>query len=65
MYINNKKLKSKFKYADKLKIPYVAIIGEDEIKNDKVSLKNLSTGEQNIGTVVEIVEILKKFKKMI
>lgn len=65
VYINNKKLKSKFKYADKLKIPYVAIIGEDEIKNDKVSLKNLSTGEQNIGTVVEIVEILKKFKKMI
>ena len=65
VYVNNKKLKSKFKYADKLKIPYVAIIGEDEIKNDKVSLKNLSTGEQNIGTVVEIVEILKKFKKMI
>ena len=32
VYINNKKLKSKFKYADKLKIPYVAIIGEDEIK---------------------------------
>ena len=65
VYVNNKKLKSKFKYADKLKIPYVAIIGEDEIKNDKVSLKNLSTGEQNIGTVVEIVKILKKFKKMI
>lgn len=65
VYVNNKKLKSKFKYADRLKIPYVAIIGEDEIKNDKVSLKNLSTGEQNIGTVVEIVEILKKFKKMI
>ena len=32
IYLNNKKLKAKFKYADKLEIPYVIVIGEDEYK---------------------------------
>ena len=35
IYLNNKKLKSKMKYADKLQIPYVIVIGEDEIKAKK------------------------------
>lgn len=63
VYMNNKKLKVKFKYADKLKIPYVAILGEDEIKNGTVSLKNLLTGQQNTVTVLEAVEILKNVEK--
>ena len=60
VYMNNKKLKAKFKYAERLNIPYIAIIGEDEIKDGTVSLKNLSTGEQNTITVSEAIEILKK-----
>ena len=36
VYIEDKKIKSKFKYADKLQIPYVAIIGEEEQKNGTV-----------------------------
>ena len=59
VYMNDKKLKAKFKYADKLKIPYVAIIGEDEIKNEKVTIKNLSTGEQCTVTVQEAIDILQ------
>ena len=46
IYLNNKKLKAKFKYADKLEIPNVIIIGEDEIKNKVVKLKNMATGEE-------------------
>ena len=46
VYLEDKKIKAKFKYADKLKIPYVAIIGEEEEKNGTVSLKNMETGEQ-------------------
>ena len=38
IYLNNKKLKAKFKYADKLEIPYVIVIGEDEIEN-KILIK--------------------------
>ena len=59
VYMNNKKMKAKFKYADKLNIPYMAILGEDEVKNGTVSLKNLSTGEQNTMTILEAVQILK------
>ena len=63
VYMNDKKMKAKFKYADKLKIPYVAIIGEDELKENKVSLKNLATGKQDIINIQEAVEILKKYKR--
>lgn len=46
VYLNDKKLKAKFKYADKLKIPYVAVIGEDEISSNTVKVKNMETGEK-------------------
>ena len=46
VYLNNKKLKAKFKYADKLEIPYVIVVGDDEIKNKKVKLKNMKTGQE-------------------
>ena len=63
VYMNDKKMKAKFKYADKLKIPYVAIIGEDELKENKVSLKNLVTGKQDTIDIQEAVEILKEYNK--
>lgn len=63
VYMNNKKIKAKFKYADKLKIPYIAILGEDEVTNGAVSMKNLSTGEQTTLSVSEAVELLKNLKK--
>ena len=63
VYMNDKKMKAKFKYADRLKIPYVAIIGEDELKENKVSLKNLVTGKQDTINIQEAVKILKEYKK--
>ena len=46
IYLNDKKLKAKLKYADKLQIPYVIIIGEDEITSGVVNVKNMATGEE-------------------
>lgn len=46
IYLNNKKLKAKFKYADKLEIPYVIVIGEDEIAQNIFKLKDMKTGEE-------------------
>ena len=46
LYGEKKKFKAKMSYADKLKIPFVALIGEDEIQEGVVSLKNMQTGEQ-------------------
>ncbi len=54
VYLNNKKLKNKLKYADKLKIPYIILIGEDEVKNNKVKVKNMETGNE---TEVELDSI--------
>ena len=55
IYLNNKKLKAKFKYADKLKISYVVIVGEDEIAEKKFTLKNMVTGEEKRVSVDEIL----------
>ena len=54
IYLNNKKLKAKFKYADKLEIPYVIVIGEDEIEKQVVKLKDMKTGEEKEIKIEEI-----------
>ena len=59
VYFDDKKIKAKFKYADKLRIPYVIVIGEDEIKSGTLTLKNMETGEQVGKTIEEIIELLK------
>jgi histidyl-tRNA synthetase len=51
--------KSKMKYADRLKIPFVIIIGSDEESQSKVTLKNMENGEQNLLSVEEAIEVLK------
>ena len=61
IFLNNKKLKAKFKYADKLEIPYVVVIGEDEVKENKVTIKNMKTGEEE-KTANDEVEIIKRLE---
>ena len=46
IYLNNKKIRAKMKYADKLEIPYVVVIGDEEIESKKIKLKNMTTGEE-------------------
>ena len=46
LYTEQKKFKAKIQYADKLHIPYVVFLGEDEIAAGTVSLKDLRTGDQ-------------------
>ena len=46
IYLNNKKIKAKMKYANKLEIPYVIVIGDDEISSGKIKVKNMETGEE-------------------
>ena len=60
IYLNNKKLKAKMKYADKLEIPYIIVIGDDEIESSMVKIKNMKTGEK---TKVELDA--EKIKKVI
>lgn len=62
VYLNDKKLKAKMKYADKLKIPYVLVIGDDEITNNQVKVKNMETGEETTVSLVaeEIKRVMHK-----
>ncbi len=59
IYLEDKKIKAKFKYADRLQIPYVAVIGDDEIANGKIALKDMQTGVQENLTIQEVIEKLK------
>ena len=59
IYKEDTKIKNKFSYANNLEIPYMIIIGEDELAQGKYTLKNMTTGEQELKTKEEIIEILK------
>ena len=58
LYTEQKKFKAKMGYADKLGIPFVAFLGEDEIAQNKISLKNMQTGEQQLLTLTEAANVV-------
>ncbi|WP_129714274.1 histidine--tRNA ligase [Pedobacter sp. SYP-B3415] len=53
------KLKKQFAYADAKGIPYVLIVGSEEIQSGKPAVKNMVTGEQEHRSIVELIEMLK------
>ena len=59
IHAEQKKFKQKLSYADKLGIPYVILLGEDEIAQNKVALKDLTTGQQQLVGVEEAIELVK------
>ena len=59
LYTEKKKFKAKIGYADKLGIPYVVFLGEDEIANGVITLKDMTSGEQKTLPVAEAVALLK------
>ena len=59
--MNDKKVKKCFEYANKENIPYVIVLGEDEINNNYFNLKNMITGEQTkIENINDIKNIIKR-----
>ena len=53
------KMKKQMTYADKKGIPYVALVGENEMQAGVVSLKNMASGEQENLTTDELIQKLK------
>ena len=51
-------MKKQMAYANAKEVPFVAIVGENEMAEGKVMLKNMATGEQSLLTVDELVEAL-------
>ena len=60
IYPEPAKMKKQMGYADKKGIPFVALVGETEMQENKIALKNMATGEQQNITLAQAVEILKK-----
>ena len=58
VYPEPAKMKKQMSYADTKQIPFVAIVGGDEMAQNKVMLKNMTTGEQKLATLEELCTIL-------
>ena len=58
IFLNDKKLKAKMKYADKLEIPYVIVVGEDEINSGIVKIKNMKNGEEKQSSIEDVYKYL-------
>jgi histidyl-tRNA synthetase len=59
LYGEKKKFNAKMSYADKLGVPYVLLLGGDEIAAGKVSLKDMRSGAQTLVTVDEAVRVIR------
>lgn len=59
VYADAVKMKKQMSYANALSVPFVALAGENEMANGKVTLKNMTTGEQSLVTVEELISMIK------
>ena len=53
------KMKKQMSYANAKSVPFVAIVGENEMNEGKAMLKNMETGEQNLVSVEELIAALR------
>lgn len=58
VYFEDAKMKKKISYADKLNIPFIIILGEDEKEKNLYTLKNLHTGEQVTVSYDELINLI-------
>ncbi len=60
LYPDNAKMKKQMNYANDRQIPFVAIVGADEVQNGTIALKDMATGEQLVLTPEQVIEKLGK-----
>jgi len=59
IYPSPEKMKKQLKYANDKKMPFVVVIGDNEMKSGKLAFKNMETGDQRELTIEEIIQQLK------
>ena len=59
IYPDSAKMKKQMSYANDKNIPFVAIVGENEMNEGKLTLKNMTTGEQSLLTPTELLAAIK------
>ena len=60
IFPDSSKMKKQMGYANAKNIPFVALVGENEMNENKVTLKNMETGEQTLVSAEELIQTLKK-----
>ena len=60
LYTEQKKFKARMNYADKLGVPFVVFLGEDEVREGLVSCKDMASGEQRKGPLQEILAWIRE-----
>ena len=58
----DRKMKAQFKSADRMNARPVAVLGEDELKENKINLKDMNTGEQELVSLEGFIEEVKKYR---
>lgn len=58
LYPDSAKMKKQMTYANNNEIPFVAMVGTDEMAQGKIGLKNMKTGEQSSVTVAELIKLV-------
>ena len=61
LYTEPKKFKARMNYADRRGVPFVLFLGDDEIKDGVVSVKNMKSGEQVKVSPAEAIELVRAF----
>ena len=59
VYPDVTKIKKSFEFADKKEIPFVAVLGDEELKNNQISLKNMKNGDQQLISISELIKCIK------
>ncbi len=59
IYPDSVKMKKQMQYANQKAIPYVVIVGENEMQEGKMTLKDMTSGEQKMLTLAELLEACK------
>ena len=60
IFPDSSKMKKQMSYANAKQVPYVVLAGENEISEGKLTLKNMLTGDQQLVTVEELIDIVNK-----
>ncbi|MEY3854837.1 MAG: Histidine--tRNA ligase, partial [Bacteroidota bacterium] len=59
VYPDVSKIKKSFEFADKKEIPFVAVIGDEELKNNQISLKDMKNGDQQLISISGLIRLIK------
>jgi histidyl-tRNA synthetase len=60
IYPEAAKMKKQMTWANSKQVPFVAVVGEEELQQGKIALKNMKSGEQQLITSEELIKILSE-----